>query len=158
MISLIFAIDPHGVIGRNNSLPWHYPQDLRYFRDVTRHHKVIMGKNTYLSILARNGRPLPDRENYVVSHGSIDDPRVVPVHDLRQFLEASHAEEIFVIGGKAVFEQAWPYADRLYVTHVKASHEGDVVLSCFDLSDFVRTSFRDDPDLVFAVYERKHST
>jgi dihydrofolate reductase len=154
MLSLIFAIDPDGVIGKNNDLPWHYPQDLRYFKKTTLHHRVLMGSNTYRSILARLGHPLPERENLVATHRPEAFPGVRVITDLEAFLKTPHPDEVFVIGGKAVFEQAWPYADRLYVTHVLARHDGDVRLACFDLASFRTLSVREDDELIFAVYER----
>jgi len=154
MISLILAIDPNRVIGRNRDLPWHYPRDLRYFKAVTLHHKVLMGRTTFDSILARNGRPLPDRENLVVTHSKIDRPDVTVVSDLAAFLAEPREEEVFVIGGKTIFEQAWPHADRLYVTHVRKAHEGDIRLDGFNLDGFALCSSKEDAELVFAVYER----
>ncbi|OHE41351.1 MAG: hypothetical protein A2Y16_00460, partial [Tenericutes bacterium GWF2_57_13] len=143
-----------GVIGKNNDLPWHYAKDLRYFKNTTLHHRVLMGSNTYRSIIARLGHPLPDRENLVVTHHPEAFPGVGILTDLEAFLKTPHPDEVFVIGGKAVFEQAWSYADRLYVTHVKTRHDGDVLLGCFDLAAFSLLSVKEDDELTFAVYER----
>ncbi len=68
MISIIVAIDKNNLIGNNNSLPWNYPEDLKYFREITLNKTVLMGKNTFISILNRNNKPLPKRKNIVVSH------------------------------------------------------------------------------------------
>ena len=155
MISLIFAIDPNGTVGKGNDLPWNYPTDLRYFKKTTLGHRVLMGRRTFESILSRLGRPLPGRTNLVATRGTLSRSDVEVVPDLEAFLAAPHPDEVFVIGGKAVFEAAWPYADRLYVTHVERVHEGDVKLDIFSLDGFSLTSETEEEGLRFAVYERK---
>lgn len=155
MISLIFAIDPNNVIGKGNDLPWNYPSDLRYFKKTTLGHRVLMGRRTFESILARLGKPLPGRDNLVATRGTLARPDVEVVSDLEGFLASPHPDEVFVIGGKAVFAAAWPYADRLYVTHVEQAHEGDVKLDFFSLDGFSLSSATEEEGLRFAVYERK---
>ncbi len=154
MISLIFAIDPQGLIGKGNDLPWHYPEDLRYFKEKTLNKTVLMGLETFKSILARLGRPLPGRKSIVASLEPFAYPGVVVINDLHAFLQEDHQEEIFVIGGKTIYELTFPYADRLYITHVKTVHTGDVYLEGLDLTDFKLISSHATEALVFAVYER----
>ncbi len=156
MISMIYAIDPNGLIGKGNALPWNYPRDLQYFKATTLHKTVLMGLATYRSILARNGRPLPQRTTVVASLEPLADPGIKVVSDLIGYLREPRTEEVFVIGGKTIYELAFPYADRLYITYVKKAHDGDVFLGPFDLSDFRLVSERDEPDLMFCIYERKH--
>lgn len=122
MVSIIVAIGPNGVIGNNNELLWHITEDMRYFRSVTSGHPVIMGRKTYDSI----GRPLPKRENVVITRQDIDIEGCRVVHSLDEALslfDASH--EIFIIGGAEIYAMALPRAHRLYITRVGGDFEGD---------------------------------
>ncbi len=154
MISMIFAMDPNKLIGKGNDLPWHYPEDLAYFRKMTENHTVVMGLETFRSILARNGKPLANRQSVVASLEPYQYPGVLVVNDLETYLRAKHDEEIFVIGGKTIYEVALPYADRLYITHIRRAHEGNVYLSKLDLGSFHLVKKDERKDLAFAVYER----
>lgn len=156
MISLIFATDPNHLIGIDNDLPWHYPEDLKYFKKTTLNKTVLMGLNTFQSILSRIHKPLPNRKHIVASFDSFSYPGVVAITDLIAFLKEEHEEEIFVIGGKTIYELAFPYADKLYITHIKKAHVGNVYLD-FNLDNFQETSKKETDDLIFATYERKTS-
>ncbi|MDY0010513.1 MAG: dihydrofolate reductase [Candidatus Izemoplasmatales bacterium] len=153
MISMIFAIDPTGLIGKNNDLPWNYPEDLQYFKYVTLNKTVLMGVTTFESIVTRLNKPLPNRKSIVASLNDFSYPGVEVISDLIGFLKKPHEEEIFVIGGKTIYELAFPYADRLYITHIKKVYEGDTYLD-LDLSDFKLIKSDDNEELTFAVYER----
>lgn len=153
MISMIFAIDPTGLIGKNNDLPWDYPEDLQYFKYITLGKTVLMGVTTFESIVSRLKKPLPNRKSIVASLTDFSYPGVEVISDLESFLEKDHKEEIFVIGGKTIYEIALPYADRLYITHIKKVYEGDTYLD-IDLSNFKLIKSDDNEDLNFAVYER----
>lgn len=123
MISLIVAISQNRVIGRENKLPWHLPDDLKYFRRITKGNPVIMGRKTFESI----GRPLPQRQNIVVSR----DPSYLAegcevVNSLEQALKAADSEkETFIIGGADLYRQSLELVNRIYLTEVQASVEGD---------------------------------
>ncbi|MGD9963833.1 MAG: dihydrofolate reductase [Candidatus Izemoplasmatales bacterium] len=153
MISMIFAIDPTGLIGKNNDLPWDYPEDLQYFKYITLGKTVLMGVTTFESIVSRLKKPLPNRKSIVASLTDFSYPGVEVISDLESFLEKDHKEEIFVIGGKTIYEIALPYADRLYITHIKKVYEGDTYLD-IDLSNFKLIKSDDNEELNFAVYER----
>ncbi|MBI9009535.1 MAG: dihydrofolate reductase [Tenericutes bacterium] len=154
MISLIFATDPNHLIGRDNDLPWHYAEDLKYFKKTTLNKTVLMGLMTFHSITDRLGHPLPNRKHIVASLEPFSYPDVLVIDDLFAFLKEDHKEEIFVIGGKTIYELALPYANRLYITHILKEHEGNVYLN-FNLDNFVLISEQVREDLVFAIYERK---
>jgi len=154
MISLIFAVDPNFLIGKGNDLPWDYKEDLRYFQRTTKGKTCLMGLETFKSILMRNGKPLPNRHSVVASLTPYEYPDVEVIDDLFGYLKKPHDEEVFVIGGKTIYELAYPYADRLYITHIKKVHEGDVYLKKFDLSSFQLIQKDETEDLIFAVYER----
>ena len=128
-LSLIVAVSRNGVIGLNNQLPWHLPEDLKYFKSVTTGKPIVMGRKTYDSI----GRPLPGRTNIVITRdASWSAPGVEVAQTLETALElgatacdAAGAEEIMVIGGEQIYRMTLPVADRLYLTQVDAEVEGD---------------------------------
>lgn len=123
MLSLIVARSKNNVIGKNNQLPWHLPQDLAWFRQNTLGKPVIMGRKTYQSI----GRLLPKRPNIIVSRQGFNIDDALSASSLEQALEIARplAEEIMLIGGGELFKQALPLADRLYLSEVQAEFEGD---------------------------------
>ena len=100
MFSLIVAIGKNNLIGNGNDLPWYYPEDLKYFKKITSHKNVFMGYNTYLSIYNRLGKALPNRVNYVLTYNDELPGEGVPIKSLEELPD----EEIFVIGGKMIYE------------------------------------------------------
>ncbi|MDD3122940.1 MAG: dihydrofolate reductase [Candidatus Izemoplasmatales bacterium] len=154
MISLIFATDPNFLIGKDNDLPWDYKEDLKYFKSTTSGKTVLMGLETFKSIHNRLGKPLPNRKSVVASLDPFTYEGVLVIHDLFAYIKAPHDEEIFVIGGKTIYELSLPYADRLYITHIKKVHDGNVYLKKIDLSNYKVIKFDEREDLIFAVYER----
>ncbi|BDG47414.1 MULTISPECIES: dihydrofolate reductase [Parageobacillus] len=162
MISHIFAMDQNRVIGKDNRLPWHLPADLAYFKKVTMGHAIMMGRKTFESI----GRPLPGRENVVVTRNrSFRAEGCTVLHSLeevRQFA-ANRDDEVFVIGGAELFQATLPVADRLYITKIEASFPGDTFYPAFDESQWQLVSYtkgikdeKNPYDYAFMVYERKH--
>jgi len=155
MISLIWAWDINRLIGSNQDLPWHYPEDLKYFKSLTINKTVIMGRATFDSIIKRNKRPLPNRKNVVLSHQESVHPLVDTIHDIPSYIENHPNEDIFVIGGKSVFELAMPFADKLYITEISRPYQGDTYLNDFDRNLFDLVSKKCENDLCFCIYERK---
>jgi len=155
MISLIFAIDPNKLLGKGNDLPWYYPEDLQYFKKTTKGKTVLMGLETFRSILSRNGKPLPNRHSVVASLEPFSYEGVEVIGDLFQFLKTPRDEEVFVIGGKTIYELSLPYADRLYITHINKVYEGNVFFTKLDLTNFTLISETASRDLRFCIYERK---
>ncbi|AKJ41346.1 dihydrofolate reductase [Pragia fontium] len=122
IISLIAAMAANRVIGADNAMPWHLPADLAWFKQNTLNKPIIMGRNTYESI----GRPLPGRLNIVISRQPQTDDRVTWVTSLEQAIEAAgQVDEVMIIGGGRVYQQALSCADRLYLTHIDAELQGD---------------------------------
>jgi len=121
-ISVIAAVDRTGLIGDERGLPWHLPRDLRRFRELTLGKPVIMGRTTHEHV----GRPLPGRQNIVLSRSpGRAFAGCTVVHSLGEaLLAAGDAEEAFVIGGAAVYREALPRADRLYLTLVDGRFPG----------------------------------
>ncbi len=133
VVSCVVAVAENGVIGRCGDLPWRLPSDLKRFRKLTMGHPLIMGRKTFEAI----GKPLPGRDNIVVTSDTGRVPRlagVLPAASLDEALDyarscadARGVAEIFVIGGRTLFDQAMPIATRIYLTRVHGSPEGDVV-------------------------------
>lgn len=142
--SLIVAAAENDVIGRDGDLPWRLPEDLRRFRRLTTGHVVVMGRLTHESILARLGRPLPDRTSVVLSSTLPPDDRIVVVDTVSLALEAAWEREtggeVFVIGGASVYRQTLAAADRIYLTRVHRDFEGDTVMPHGWLDDFTEVS------------------
>jgi len=130
LVTLIVAVADNGVIGRDNALPWHLPDDLKRFKRLTLGKPVVMGRKTWESI----GRPLPGRHNIVVTR----DPNyrrdgITVVHDADAALAAAGpAPEIMVIGGSALFRTLLARAARVHLTRVHGNIEGDVVWPALD--------------------------
>ncbi len=120
-------------IGRNGSLPWPLPNDLKRFRHITWGKPVVMGRKTHESI----GRPLPGRHNIVVSHNRNYAATGCSVVDsLPAAFELDPASEIMVIGGASIYQEALLYADRVYLTEVQADIDGDVRFPALDTDDW----------------------
>ncbi|WP_128545959.1 dihydrofolate reductase [Larkinella soli] len=124
-ISLIAAVAENGIIGRDNDLVWHLPDDFKYFKQTTSGHPVLMGRKTFESL----GKPLAHRLNVVITRNpDYQVEGAVVVDSLEKALEEARKTgnaEAFVLGGEEIFRQALPLADRLYLTDVKAAFDGD---------------------------------
>lgn len=146
-LALIWAMSRNRTIGRNNALPWHLSEDLKYFKRVTMGKPIIMGRKTWESI----GRPLPGRANIVITKDhAFTAPGIKVVHCLEDALSLAEsiglidgAEEAVVIGGAQIYALALPMADRLYLTQVHAEVEGDAHFPVFDLTQWEELG-RDD--------------
>ncbi len=161
-ISLIAAASENNVIGNHGAIPWKLPADLKYFRNMTEGHPVLMGRKTYQSI----GRPLPKRRNIVISrHDFPGKPMEFDVaHSVEEAIEMCKDDpsgEIFIIGGGEIYKQAMDLADRIYLTRVHAEVEGDAEFPVVDSGQWTVISKEDhlaDPEnqyaFSFVVYER----
>ncbi len=127
-ISLIAALTNNRVIGKDNGLPWHLPDDMKYFMQTTKAHHIIMGRKNYESI-PEKFRPLPNRINIVVTRQrDYRAPQCVVVQSLEEGIELAHkalVEEVFVIGGADMYRLALPLSDRLYLTEIETILLGD---------------------------------
>lgn len=129
-------------LGKDNKLIYHIPEDLKRFKEITSGHTVVMGRKTFESI----GKPLPNRTNIVISH----DPSytvlgIIVTHSLESALEKAQDienEEIFIIGGGQIYQQALPLADKLYLTIVEGSPDADTFFP--DYSDFKKVVFEEE--------------
>lgn len=138
-ISLIVATDLNGVIGRDNTIPWHLPEDLKHFKATTMGHPIVMGRKTFESI----GKPLPGRTNIVISRNAdFQAEGVLIAHSFDEALKkAGEVPEIFIIGGAALYAEALPHTQVVHQTLVEDEFEGDVYFPEKNLEkDFVKTS------------------
>lgn len=133
MLNIIVAVAQNGVIGDKNALLWHIKEDMRFFRQMTTSHPVVMGRKTYESL----GKPLPNRTNVVVSRTVETIEGCTVVHSLEEAIEMFDAdEEVFIIGGAQIYAQALPIADRLYITQVEHPYQGDTLFPSWDKSQW----------------------
>lgn len=131
LVTLIVAVADNGVIGRENTLPWHLPEDLKRFKRLTMGKPMIMGRKTFESI----GKPLPGRLNIVVTRDTnYRHEGVRVVHDTDAALAAAaEAPEVMVIGGAELFRHFLERAGRIHLTRVHGNIDGDVMLPALDI-------------------------
>jgi len=161
ILSMIVAHADNRIIGKDNDMPWHLPADLAYFKKTTLGKPIIMGRKTYESI----GRALPGRQNIVISRDeNYQADGIDSAISVEQALSlAGNVEEVMVIGGGAIYKHCLPFANRLYITHIKANIEGDTQFPEYDIdNDWQLTQsnkFSADEknrfELDFCIYQRK---
>jgi len=134
MLSIIVAAARNNAIGKNNQLLWHMPADLKFFKETTLGHPVIMGRKTYESV----GKPLPKRRNIVITRNQDFAPEGVEVcHSLDAALELlDDTEENFIVGGSEIYKMSLPYCDKIYYTEIDASFEADTFFPSFNREDW----------------------
>lgn len=164
MLSIIVATSENNVIGHNNKIPWHMPKDLKHFAMVTKGHTVIMGRNTYESVLSYLGKPLPDRTNIVITRNpDFKAPGCIVFHTLADALKQTNNEsEIFVIGGSQLYSEALPVADKVYRTLIHTIIEGDAFFPELKFAEWKLIESKLEPkddkntfDATYEVYIRK---
>lgn len=149
---ILVAMTEDRLIGRGNDIPWHLPAELRLFRELTTGHAVVMGRRTFESI----GRPLPQRRNLVVSRTLSDAPGVDICRSLEQALALTGGEEkVFLIGGRQIFCEALPIADRLLISWIKGEYAGDVYFPEIDWSRWQVESEEDYQEFRHLSYRRR---
>ncbi|HLG34997.1 MAG TPA: dihydrofolate reductase [Bacteroidia bacterium] len=164
-ISLIAAVSENNVIGKDKHLPWHLPADMKYFRETTMGHCVIMGRRNYDSI-PEKFRPLPGRTNIIVTHQKkFSAPDCVVVNSIVAALneaEKKNETETFIIGGGEIFKEVMNTADKIYLTRIHHTFEGDVFFPELNTEEWKEESsehFKADEknkfDYSFLIYIRK---
>jgi len=162
-VAIVVAMTEEGVIGREGEMPWHYPEDLAHFRETTMGHPVVMGRVTYESIAAALGGPLPGRTNVVLTSRELDLPEgAIAVDSIEAALDVAREAHddadsgtVYVAGGGSVYEQFLPRADRLEVTEIHATYEGDTSFPEVDWSEWEAVGRDDREELSFVTYERR---
>lgn len=159
-ISIIVAMSSNWVIGRDNDLPWQLSSDLKHFRSITMGKPIVMGRKTHESI----GRPLPGRENIIVTRNqAYQSEECTVIHSLDELEKYCHQhDEIMIMGGAELYRQAMDKVTRLYLTEVHAHVEGDTLFPTFDREqwqELERQDYKADEkneyDYSFLVLERQ---
>ncbi len=160
-ISLIVAADEKNGIGLGNQLLCHLPDDLKYFKQTTLGHAIVMGRKTFESI----GKPLPKRTNIIISrNAALNIEGCVVVTSLNEAIEYAKANgetELFITGGGTIYELAFPLADKIYLTRIHHTFDADTFFPAINANEFRLASsekhFSDEKnkyDFTFEVYER----
>ena len=161
MISLIVAADEHGGMGKDNQLLCHLPADLHYFKNKTLGKPIIMGRKTFESI----GRVLPERLNIILTRRSLSITGAVVATSLEDALaKPSDYPEVMIIGGANLFEQAYPLAQRIYLTRIHHQFDADVFFSTPDENEWTCIERQNHPAdaknpyaMTFYIYDRQSS-
>ena len=162
MLSIIVAKAKNNIIGKENKLIWHLPEDLKHFKQITTGHTIIMGRKTFETL----GRVLPNRKHIVFSQNpdfKVKDENVEVVHSMLQIQEyIENKEENFVIGGAMIYNLLMPYVTKMYVTEIHKDFEGDAFFPKIDLNRWQENSREkgikneeNNLDYDFVIYERK---
>lgn len=162
-LSIIVAIAQNGAIGKDNDLLWHLSGDLKRFKQLTTGHPVVMGRKTWDSLPKR---PLPKRQNIVMTNNpDFAAKGATVVHSVNGLFRVLKdcEEEVFVMGGAAIYKALLPFCRRLYITRVYRDYEADVYFPTIDMSEFTLVSLgeplQDEEsglDFAYEEYERKY--
>lgn len=157
MISIISAVGQNNEIGINNDLIWHIPNDLKFFKEKTTGHTIVMGSNTFKSL----GRILPNRHHIVLSSKNDYPSEVEVYHDFKELLNYAKNtnEEIFIIGGAKIYRLFINYADQLYLTEINDVHEATAYFPEFNKDEYDKTILSEEEtnglQYKFTLYKRK---
>ena len=166
-ISIIVAIAENRCIGKDNKMPWHISDDLKRFKSFTEGHPVIMGRKTFESIVGYLGKPLPNRKNIIISRSEYSTDHNVAIYkDIDSALKHAKVtaqdqklDEIFIIGGAQIYTQTIDQADRLHITKVHKSVNGDAFFPPFNDNQWQETARTDnlehEPPYSFITLERR---
>jgi len=156
-ISMIVAAAENNVIGLDNKMPWHIPEDFKYFKAKTSGKPCIMGRKTFESIYDMLGKALPNRPSIVISRSGFEHEEATSASSIPEAIEKAKKltnDEIMIIGGATIYDQALDKADRIYLTRINLSPEGDAFFPELDKDKWIETS-RDDRDgFSFLIFDR----
>lgn len=135
-VSMIAAVGKNLELGKNNDLIWHFKEDMKFFKDTTMGHTVVMGRKTFESL----PKALPGRKNIVISsNAEYQAQGATVVTSVEEALQITDNEEIFVIGGGKIYAEFLPYADKLYLTEIDAEcADADTYFPQFNKSDYIK--------------------
>ena len=141
--SIIACVGKNLELGKNNDLVFHFKSDMKFFREATRGHTVVMGLNTWKSL---GEKPLPNRQNLILSFDKLDNlpENTAQIPDLDEFIKENKdsGEEIFIIGGASIYRLFLPHARTLYLTEVDESKDADVFFPEFDKEEYDLTTLQ----------------
>ncbi|MFT6866318.1 MAG: dihydrofolate reductase [Cyclobacteriaceae bacterium] len=166
-ISMIAAMSTNRVIGKNNDLPWHLPDDFNFFKATTKGHYVLMGRKNFESLPPRF-KPLPDRTNVVITRSKdYQAEKTHVVHSLEEALDKAkknNEKEVFIIGGGEIYKLGLSFANKIYLTEIEGVIQGDTYFPEFDKNVWKETSrihhLADERHLFpfdFVIYEKQTS-
>jgi dihydrofolate reductase len=156
-VSIIVAVADNNVIGADNKMLWHIPEDFKHFKAVTMGKPCIMGRKTFDSIVASLGKPLPGRVNIVISRSNPQYSGALTCKDLNEALEQAAktgTDEIMVIGGAQIYAQALPLAQKIYLTRVHQIPEGDATFPTLSKTEWKETNVKKADGYDFVTLER----
>ncbi|HEU4839098.1 MAG TPA: dihydrofolate reductase [Micavibrio sp.] len=156
VISLVVAAADNNVIGRDNVMPWHIPEDFKHFKTVTMGKPCIMGRKTFESILEQLGKPLPGRVNIIVSRKNYQHGGALTCKDLEEAIDQAsktETDEICIVGGAQIYAQALNLADKIYLTRVHQSPRGDAFFPALG-AEWVEESRDEREGFSFLTYTR----
>jgi dihydrofolate reductase len=136
MLTAIWAQDKTGLIGKEQTMPWHLPNDLKFFKEQTIHHTIVMGRKTYEGM---GKKLLPKRQSIILtSDMAYEAPGALVMHSVADVLAYSKtlAEEVFIVGGATLYREFLPYCERLLKTQIEATFEGDTFFPEIDWQKF----------------------
>lgn len=142
------------VIGRGNQIPWHLPEDFKWFKQLTTGNVIVMGRKTFESI----GKPLPNRTTVVISRGGFSYPGVATLNDWKQIDLSKEAREVFICGGAQIYAQTLPECSDLYLTVVKRNVDGDAFFPAFENDFELVEQVRDTPEFKILHYRNRRFT
>ncbi len=145
----IAAMSLNRVIGAGNKIPWHLPEDFKWFKRMTTGHVIVMGRKTFESI----GKPLPNRETIVLSRSRFSYPGVRTVASLDELSAQSGDRQVFICGGAQIYAQALPLCSDLYLTLVKRQVEGDTFFPPFEDMFKLVEEIKDTPEFNILHYQ-----
>jgi len=148
----IAAMSLNRVIGAGNQIPWHLPEDFKWFKQTTTGHVIVMGRKTFESI----GRPLPNRTTVVLSRSHLQHPDVQTVRSLEELAPLAGDRQVFICGGAQVYEQALSLCSDLYLTLVKRTVEGDTFFPPFEDEFDLVEEIRDTPEFKILHYRHRN--
>ncbi|MBS3127958.1 dihydrofolate reductase [Candidatus Woesearchaeota archaeon] len=157
MISLIVGMTPERVIGNKNELPWYISEDLKNFKALTSENIVIMGRNTYDSIIARIGKPLPNRTNIVISRSMEEKEGIQVCRSIQEAIALTKKEnkEAFIIGGAQIYKEALPFVDKMYISYVKKAYKGDTLFPEWNKNEWEEIEKKPFEEFDFVILQRK---
>ena len=152
---IVAAMDEEKAIGKDGEIPWHYSEDLKHFKEKTTGHSVLMGRKTYES-LPEDFRPLPGRENIVLTRSDPNlDESVEIVNSLAEAYQEAENEKLFIAGGASVYEQTLREADKMILTHIPGTHDGDTFFPDWNKDNWELISQKEVEGLVFEEFTSK---
>ena len=152
-LTIIAAISENNAIGYQGKIPWHIPEDLKRFKQLTTGNTIMMGRKTYESI----GKPLPNRTNIVITKNkNFRATGIIIAHTLEEAIEQSkNFQHTYIISGQQIYEQTMPLANKLEITHVHKTVQADTFFPQIDYTKWKETNKIEKKEYSFATYEKK---